>query len=422
MKTDVAIVGGGPGGSAAAIWLRRKGLDVVMVERDTFPRFHIGESFTGECGQQVRALGLEEQMGRLEYPVKYGTAVYGANGSSRFYVPVMGRRDDGTLTPGTTWQVRRSSFDAMIQSAALDLGAGLVEGKATRPLVGDDGGVTGVAVKHNGGGKEEEITARAVIDASGQGKFLAHAGVTTPVQPGRYFRQVAFFGHFAGAIRDEGQHPLDTVIFYRQKHHWAWFIPIDDEVTSIGVVVPSNYYQASNSSPDEFFLREVRALNPELTRRIEDARPVEPIRSVANFSYRVDRYAGPGFMCVGDSHRFIDPIFSFGLFVSLAEAQRAAEAVSESFEDGDVDGAAERYQAGCDVGLERFQHLIDAFWNNPLGFAVLVHQRYPEDLIDLFAGRVYDDMDSPGMQDLRSINERARVEGRLDAIAVPEPA
>ncbi len=416
MNTDVVIIGAGPAGAAAAVWLARRGIDTVIVERDAFPRFHIGESMTGECRPMIMDLGLEETMSRLRAPVKHGTAVYGANGKNRFYVPVMARGKDGILQPSTTWQVRRSGFDDALRHQALASGATLVEGRALAPLL-DDSTVTGLRVRSDATGRSFDIHAKVVVDASGQGKYLAHNGVTSPIVQGRYFRQVAAFTHVRGALRDEGEHPMDTVILYRQTHHWAWFIPIDDEITSIGVVTPSTYFRSFRESPQDFFLREVRQLNPELTRRLPDLECVEEVRTAANYSYRVADFTGPGFMCIGDAHRFIDPIFSFGVFVALAEARRAAETIAGHLEHGpaDVTDPFRDHRLDCEAGLDRFQTLIDGFWSNPLAFGLLVHQRHRDDFLDLFAGRVYGD-DSAGLRALRRLNDRAVADGRLEAL------
>lgn len=420
MNTDVAVVGAGPAGAAAAIWLRRRGIDTVVVEREDFPRFHIGESMTGQCRPMVEDLGLAPVMAELGAPVKHGTAVYGAKGRNRFYVPVMARREDGGLEPATAWQVRRSGFDHALRERAVAAGVDVVQGRAMAPLVDDDGRVTGLRVRSASTGRQRTIRARVVLDASGQGKFLAHSGVTSPIVQGRYFRQVAVFTHVAGALRDEGEHPDDTVIFYRQAHHWGWFIPIDGETTSVGVVVPAEYFRSFRESPDAFFRREVLALNPELTRRLPKLDCVEEVRTVANYSYRVADFTGPGHLCVGDAHRFIDPIFSFGVFVALAEARFAAECIASVLEHGPVDPtdpfAAHRERS--EAGLDRFQTLIDGFWSNPLAFGLLVHRRHRDDFLDLFAGRVYDH-DSEGLRALKRLTDRALADGRPTASAVP---
>ena len=147
MKTDVLVIGGGPGGAAAAMFLLREGIKPIVLEQETFPRFHIGESMTGEAAQLLRRLGLEEKMLSANYPVKHGVKVYGADGVNAWFIPVCARTPDWKLTPGTTWQVRRSHFDGMMLDEAEKRGANVIRGKAVKPLLHEDGGVRGVTMR-----------------------------------------------------------------------------------------------------------------------------------------------------------------------------------------------------------------------------------------------------------------------------------
>src|SRR5262249_2819384 len=136
-------------------------------------------------------------------------------------------------------------------------------------------------------GRIQDVESEVVIDASGQHTFLARHGVTSEKESGRYCRQVAIFSHVAGAIRDPGMEYNNTVILYKERFHWAWFIPIDDEITSIGVVVPNEYFQARRESKHDFLVREFRELHPELSRRITDTRLHEEARAIPNYSFHI---------------------------------------------------------------------------------------------------------------------------------------
>src|SRR5918993_2654159 len=129
MKTDVAIVGGGPGGAASAMFLLREGIKPVIIEQETFPRFHIGESLTGAGGKVLRDLGLADEMYRRNYPKKQGVKVYGQSTKGTWFVPVTGRDENWNLYEWDTWQVRRSEFDQMMLNEALSRGAELIDGK-----------------------------------------------------------------------------------------------------------------------------------------------------------------------------------------------------------------------------------------------------------------------------------------------------
>ncbi len=408
MKTDVAIVGGGPGGSATALFLAQAGVRVALIEKTPSPRYHIGESLTGECGNCLRSLGLEEEMTSRGHPVKYGVTVYGPRGRNAFWVPVKGWRPESRLFDTHTWSVRRSDFDHMLLAAAVGRGTSVTEGEAIAPLLNGES-VCGVRVR-TGGGTVEDIAAEVLVDASGQATFLSNAGIIGERIRGNYDRQVAIFSQVTGAIRDPGAASGNTLIFYRRKNHWAWFIPLDDEVVSVGVVAPADYYRSRNESKDQFLVRELHELNPELNRRLPKIELVEKVRGISNYSYRVSNFTGKGFLCVGDAHRFIDPVFSFGVFFAMKEAEYAAAAIASFLADAkrEQPNPFIEYERLCDRGQDNVQELIDAFWEHPYAFSVLAHRRYPEDIIHLFAGRVYQEIPLPGLLAMRAINEEGR--------------
>lgn len=418
MKIDVAVIGGGPGGATCAAYLSRAGLSSVIIERESFPRFHIGESLTGETGNLLRELGLEQALNEMGNPIKLGVRVYGASGKNTFFVPVKRRDPETGLHDTFTWNVRRSTFDGLLLDHAEALGASRLKGRAVAPLLAPDGAVRGVQVEL-GSGDSLEVESEVVVDASGQHTFLANTGVAGKKERGNYDRQLAIYSHFTGAERDPGKESGNVIIFYRRQHHWAWSIPIDSTVDSIGVVTPSAYFQASGLSKREFLLREIADLNPDLTRRVQDVEMVEDAHASSNYSYHVKDFTGKGWLCVGDSHRFIDPIFSFGVHVSVHEGRMAAEAIAGHLAGGDRDAAKPfaAYEERSERGIDVFESLLDGFWENPVAFPILVHQRYPEDFIDMFAGRVYGDNDYQGLKAMRSALAAKRATAEPKAVS-----
>jgi flavin-dependent dehydrogenase len=388
---DVVIIGGGPAGAVTALHLLKSGIQPVIVERERFPRYHIGESLTGEVGARLRELGLEEKLESANYPIKHGVTVYGPNGKSTFWVPVMRRDENGQLQKATTWQVRRNEFDQMLLDEAIQRGAILWNGRAESPLL-QDGKVVGVRIRHEGG-RVDDVETKVVVDASGQSTFLASRGAPTGEKHrGRYDKQMAVFTQVRGTIRDPGDGSGNTMIFYREKGHWAWFIPLDDDLVSVGVVCAGQYFADQQIDKTDFLKQELRTLNPELSRRLPNLDFAEDVRSASNYSYHVTQYTGPGFLCVGDSHRFVDPIFSFGVNFAVNEGRLAGEEVA-AFLRGERDGLAnpfEEYQRKTDRAQDIIQDLVDVFWDHPLPFAMLVHHhRHREGMIDLFAGRIF---------------------------------
>jgi 1H-pyrrole-2-carbonyl-[peptidyl-carrier protein] brominase len=400
MRTDVLIIGGGPSGSACAMFLLREGIKALIVESENFPRYHIGESLTGAGGKVLRDLGLDAEMYRRKYPTKQGVKVYGQSSRGTWFVPVTGRDENWKLFDWDTWQVRRSDFDKMMLDEAMTRGATVLRGKAIKPLT-KDGCVCGTLVRTPDGGLEN-IESQILVDCSGQATWLAnHGGVTGPKYLGAYDKQIAIFSQVTDAVRDNGNtretHKDNTLIFYQKKYHWAWFIPLDHEIVSVGTVIPAAYFLERKESPQDFFVREVHEIHPELKRRIPEVKLAEPIHIIPNYSYQVKSFCGNGFISIGDSHRFIDPIFSFGLTVAMREAQFAAPLIRAYLEGADRDqpNPFYRHQLFCEKGIDILEDVLDAFWEHPAAFAHVVYSRHTENMTDMFAGRIYEHEQQP---------------------------
>ena len=423
MKTDVLIIGGGPAGCAAAMFLAKEGIKPIILEQEEFPRFHIGESMTGEAGAVLRRLGLEEQMLARKYPVKHGVRVFGKNS---WFIPVARRDEDWNLHLTSTWQVRRSDFDAMMLEEAQKRGAKLIRGTAKQALRTKDGGVRGVTMKRPDG-SSEEIEADVVIDCSGMATFLANQKVTGPKYLGSYDKQIAFFTHVKGAVRDSGTSGEmakdNTLIFYQKKYHWAWFIPVDDEVVSLGLVVPTAEFQKHKQDREEFFRSYLPQINPEIVRRTETIEFVEKVHVIPNYSFQVRGFCGKGFICLGDAHRFIDPIFSFGLSAAVREAEFAVPHIVSYLkgERRDEANPFDAFQRFCEKGSDNLEDMVDLFWEQPFAFATFVHHRYRMEVTDAFAGRVYETEHQPSkaIMQFRKLLKRERDYSHADDYSIP---
>jgi FADH2-dependent halogenase len=236
--------------------------------------------------------------------------------------------------------------------------------------------------------------------------------VTGPKYLGSYDKQIAIFSQVVNTVRDNGttrdQHKDNTLIFYAHKFHWAWFIPLDEEVVSVGVVVPSAYFLEKKESLRDFYVRELQQLHPELKRRIPEIKLVESVHVIPNYSFQVKKFCGKGFMCIGDAHRFVDPIFSFGVTMAMWEGQLAAPHV-KAYLDGSGRNRANPFadhQLYCEKGIDVLEDLIDCFWEKPLAFALLVYKRYTDYITDMFATRIYDHQPSPALDEFRKLLNR----------------
>jgi 1H-pyrrole-2-carbonyl-[peptidyl-carrier protein] brominase len=374
------------------MFLLQNGIQSIIVEKQSFPRYHIGESFTGETGGQLRKLGMADVLDKEHYLVKHGTKVWGTGGANSFYIPVRARiGENGPQQDATTWQARRSEFDKLLMDTARSRGVEVIEGEAI-DVLHDGDRVSGVVCRTQDGATLR-LNSKVLVDASGQGTFLANKGVIGPIDRGNYDRQVAIFSQVVGATRDEGEKRDDTLIFYQKKNHWAWFIPLDEEVVSIGVVTPSEYFTSQKKAKLDFVRDEMRTLNPQLSWRVQNVKFVEEGRGASNYSYYLEKFTGKGFLCVGDSHRFIDPIFSLGLLFATKEAEFASAAIAKYLagECADPENPFAAYERYVDRGQDIIQTMLDCFWEFPLPFQRFAHWTHQEEIIDLFAGRIYGD-------------------------------
>ena len=392
-KRQVIIVGGGPGGAATALYLIKAGIKPLIIERQNFPRFHIGESLSGECGNCLRNLDLEGEVAAQKYPIKYGVHVFNPHGNG-FWVEVKRRcPETNALLPNSTWSVKRSTFDKILLDAALSRGAEYMQCDAVAPIR-ENGAVKGLQIR-TPSGTLENLYCEVLVDCSGQGTFLANRGVTGPKIKGGYNNQIAVFSQIEGMIVDQGsephQGPGNTLIFYKERDHWAWTIPIADNLTSIGVVAPASYFKKQGLGKEDYLRKEITELNPELTRRITKTHFLEEVRAITSYSYSTTDYAGKGFICVGDSHVFTDPIFSFGVFLAVKEGEMAAEAIVKYLagRNGSTSNPFTEYIKISTEGQDTIRDVIDTFWEYPLVFTRMAAGPAKDDINDLFAGRVY---------------------------------
>ncbi len=429
-KHPVIILGGGPAGAATALYLLRHGITPVIVERDGFPCFQVGESLTGATAEALTDLGLRPAIEAQHYPVKHGVMFYGAEGQNSFWVPLVRRDAEDKQVPNQTWNVMRSTFDQILFDAALERGAQWVRASALAPILDRDGAVVGLTVR-TPEGATDKLYSEVLIDASGSATFLANHRVTGRKLPGGSDKQIALFTQFSGTIRDHGveahEQPGNTLLFYGRKFHWAWFIPVSEKLTSVGVVFRTDYFKQSGLSKEEMMLRECRQMTRALSDRLPDLTFREKVHAIPNFSYRVMNYTGKGFLCIGDAHRFIDPIFAYGVYFGIQEGKFAADTIARLFSgeirtDGNPFSDFERL---CDQGNDVVEDFIGTLWEFPLAFQRIVTWRDRSATLDLFSGRIYGEMGATNparlaMRKLMASKEKADQAARSASSPAPD--
>ena len=400
------------------------------MERESFPRYHIGESMTGECGAIVRDLGFADRMEKASHPVKQGVVVFGTRGNSDWWLPVMRRDDEGTLHDQFTWQVRRSEFDQMLLDEAVDRGAELLDGRAASPLMSDDGQAVAGATVDVGDGTMVDVEADLTLDCSGQSTFLANRGATGPKYLGAYDKQIAIFSQVANYVRDDDSErdkaSGNTHIFYKEKFHWAWAIPIDDDVTSIGVVVPAQYFRDRKESKADFLCREAQGAQRRLVRahpraHVGRGRARHPELLVPGAQVRRSRLhlrgrRGP----LHRPHLLVRPLRDHE---GSGHGRRGSDGIPRGNGPRGSDDPFHDHMVACERAIDKLEDVLDTFWENPLAFAFLVHNKFRGPMIDCFAGRIYENMPTRGLDEaigsFRKLLDRERTYDEAGLYSVP---
>jgi flavin-dependent dehydrogenase len=350
LDCDAIVIGGGPAGSTAAAWLARAGRRVILLERDRFPRFHIGESLLASVNDVLDAIGAAGTIREAGFPRKWGATFITPDASAERFADFA--IADEVPRP-QTWQVPRARFDELLLRHAAGCGADVREGHHVVDVAFDAEGVTVTSAERTDGaaasrqqdggasgaaGDVIRLRAQCVIDASGRASLLARRFGLRKDEPD--LANVAIFSHFAGVPRPDGRRAGDIRIVARADPGWFWLIPISDDLMSVGVVIPRAVLKARVQAEPEMLLAELIADTPAVARLMKDAERRWPVRVERDFSYGARRYAGDRWIVVGDAGSFLDPVFSSGVAIALESGLEGARAVDAGLTQGDVSARA----------------------------------------------------------------------------------
>jgi len=386
---DVIVIGGGPAGSAMSSYLAMNGYRVVLFERDIHPREHVGESLVPATNRVLEDIGFWDKMGDYGWVPKPGATWTGYKGTVGSEVVVtFADAPMENINQDYTYHVDRARFDCELLKHASLLGAQVFQGaNVLRVNTDENGRATGVRARFLD--KEIDFTSRYVVDASGRRGLLGkQLGLW---EKDGQFDQMAVYSWFSN-VKPPSEETKDYihVHFLPIERGWVWQIPIYEGITSVGVVVEKSVFQASGKDYGGFF-DEVVQLSNNTKHILSEATRIRDWSVEADYSFKMNRFAGDAWMLVGDAARFVDPIFSSGVSVAVNSAKFAFDALDVSLKGGDEAEAFAAYNEKVSRGVQIWYEWITIYYKLQALFTRLGKDKENKrQMQQLLQGDVYD--------------------------------
>jgi len=385
---DVIVMGGGPAGSSIASILAREGRQVVLFEREIFPRHHIGESLMTDTYWTFRRMGVLEKLKASPFVRKYSVQFANPAGKeSRPFYFFEAQHHESAVT----WQVTRSEFDKLLFEHATEQGAVTHQGVSVKEVLFENDKAVGVEVQMADGSREK-FFAKVIVDATGQSAMLSNKFRWRVRDP--KLKKAVLYSYFKDAHREPDLNGGATLVLRTQPGSggWFWYIPLENDITSVGIVADPEYLVKDRGQDlAKIFQEEIDKCEP-CRRRVAEGTRVDKIYSILDYSYRSKQNAGNGFILIGDAYGFLDPIYSSGVLLALKMAELAADAIHDAFRHDDFSvRRLGQYQAKLDRGIESMRKLVYAFYNEGFSFAGFL-RKHPEqrvNIINLLIGDVF---------------------------------
>jgi FADH2 O2-dependent halogenase len=396
---DVVIIGGGPAGSTMGAYLSKAGISNTIFEAANHPRPHVGESMVMSSVRVFEEIGFLPVLEREGFIHKHGASWHPMISRGEAAISFDEFPQEG-ITQDYTYHVERGKLDLLMLKHAECLGTKVYQGvSVSRILFDDNNYARGVRIKV--ADQEIDVPARVVVDASGRNTMLGRQLKVKKNDP--IFDQFAVHAWFEDV--DKGNSPSADFIhiyFLPVQRGWAWQIPITEKITSMGIVAEKEVFREARLEPGEYF-RKLADSNPDLSKALESSRRINEFKLEGDYSYKMDTFAGNGFVMIGDAARFVDPIFSSGVSVALYSAKYASERIRAAFEAGDFSEAMLKpYEYKLRAGTEIWYEFIRLYYKLlPLFTHFIRSKKHRLEVLRLLQGEVFDRREVPVLDEMR---------------------
>jgi len=393
-QTEVVIIGAGPSGSIAATLLQKMGHKVVVVEKDHFPRFSIGESLLPQCMEFIELAGMTEAVCAEKFQLKNGAAFacgdkYGSFDFTAKFTP----------GPGTTFQVLRSRFDQVLADKAVEQGVDIRYGKKITAVSFDSNGSSKLTIT-NENGKSTNLSAKYILDASGFGRVLPR--LLDLELPSEFPVRQSVFTHIEDKICDSRFDRNKILIVIHPEYHdvWYWLIPFSNGRCSLGVVSDSTFFNRFTGKNNLEIICEAVAQSPNLSSLLAKSCFDTKVQMIKGYSSNVKSLWGKGFALLGNAGEFLDPVFSSGVTIAMKSATLVAPLVSRQLKGGHVEWEVE-YSQPLRTGIDTFRAYVNNWYDGSLKQIIFADNHSPatrEMVCSVFAGYAWDTQ-NPFVQD-----------------------
>jgi flavin-dependent dehydrogenase len=390
-KWDAIVIGGGPSGSAASAILAEHGHRVLVLEREKFPRYHIGESLIPFTYQPLERLGLIPLMKSSGFVKKYSVVFISRSGKASEPFYFFTRYDRNSVAQ--TWQVLRSEFDQILMDNARSKGATILEEVTVKELLREGERVVGVRVQTKTG-EVVEFRAPITLDCSGKEAFTAVRNGWRMKDP--YLNKIAVWTYYKGSKREPGIDEGATTVAYVPEKGWFWHIPQHNDMVSVGVVAEGKYLTRDGvREPEQIFKREVEQ-NAWIKDHLSVGESTGQYYLISEYSHHARHCGSEGLVLVGDAFAFLDPVFSSGLMLALKSGVMVGDEVHKALVEQDFSPARfAAYATYMRQGVENMRKLVYAFYDPNFSFKKVM-DKYPEaagEITDCLSGDVNKDFE-----------------------------